>query len=250
MIEVNNLSVGYKTKHDEFPALSNLNFKLDKGQICAVIGPSGCGKSTLLHVLSGIIPHYKGDVLFDGSPINPRRHRIGFIPQNYGLLEWASVYENVLLGLKIKHSAPENEKSNIDYILEQLGLQELRFKYPGQLSGGQRQRVSIARSFVLKPDILLMDEPFSALDAITREETQELFFKVWKANTVTTVFVTHSIEEAVFIGKVIAVMSRSPGRITTILENPLSGLDDLRFSDVYYRYCVNLRKIVQEEWMK
>ena len=121
-----------------------------------------------------------------------------------------------------------------DYILKQLGIEHLLDRYPKELSGGQQQRVAIARAFILKPDLLLMDEPFSALDAITREEMQELFLNIWKQNNVTTVFITHSVDEALYLGSKIVVFSPAPGRILEVLENPCFQLDNLRSRDEYY----------------
>ena len=248
MIELDSLSVRYKTKEKEFLALDGINLKLGKGDICAIIGPSGCGKSTLVHVLSGIISGYGGSALIGGKPANPKLHRIGFVPQSYGLLEWADVYSNSVLGLSLKGYRLSEEKSYIEHILGKLGLNGLNSKYPGCLSGGQKQRVSIARAFILKPDVLLMDEPFSALDAITREETQDLFLEIWKEYKVTTVFVTHSIEEAVLVGSKIAIMSPSPGRIQRFFDNPFFGMESLRLSDDYYRFSLEIRKMVRDIW--
>ncbi|MCR4435690.1 MAG: ABC transporter ATP-binding protein [Clostridiales bacterium] len=248
MLEIKGLTVKYKVEGKECLALHHLDMKLEEGDICAVIGPSGCGKSTLLHVLSGILSDYSGLVTIDGGPVDPKQKRIGFVPQNYGLLEWANAYDNALLGLDIKHESRLGQGPYIEYILKQLGLWDIRSKYPSQLSGGQKQRIAIARSFILKPHLLLMDEPFSALDAITREEIQDLFLEVWKENKVSTVFVTHSMEEAVYIGRKIAVMSPSPGRIVKVLENPLFGAGNLRLRDEYYRFVMELRKMAKEEW--
>jgi NitT/TauT family transport system ATP-binding protein len=250
MIDVKGLSVEYRTTKGEFLAVHGFDLKLDKGDICAVIGPSGCGKSTVLYVLSGIIPEYEGEALIDGEPANPKLHRIGLIPQHYGLLEWADVYDNAILGLEIKRSDPKDHQPYIEHILDRIGLIGLKSKYPNSLSGGQRQRVSIARSFIMKPDILLMDEPFSALDAITREGIQDLFLSIWKENTVSTVFVTHSIEEAVYLGRKIAVMSPSPGRVLNKFHNPLFGQEDLRLSGEYYRFTMEIRKMVKDVWSR
>jgi NitT/TauT family transport system ATP-binding protein len=250
MIDVEGLSVKYRSKEGEFPAVHDFSIKLEKGDICAIIGPSGCGKSTFLYVLSGIITNYEGKVLIAGKPANPKLQRIGLIPQNYGLLEWADVYNNVTLGLDIKRCGIKEYRAYIAYILDRMGLAALKSKHPRSLSGGQRQRVSIARSFILKPDILLMDEPFSALDAITREEIQDLFLNIWKENSVSTIFVTHSIEEAVYLGRKIAIMSPSPGRILNIFDNPLFGRDNLRMSHEYYSFTMEIRRMVKGVWTK
>lgn len=250
MIDVKGLSVKYKSRKSDFLAVHGFDLRLDKGDICAVIGPSGCGKSTVLYVLSGIISEYEGSALINGKPANPKLQRIGLIPQNYGLLEWANVYNNAILGIDIKRSDLKEYQPYIEHILEKVGLIGLKSKYPNSLSGGQKQRVSIARSFIMKPDILLMDEPFSALDAITREEIQDLFLSIWKENMVSTAFVTHSIEEAVYLGRKIAIMSPAPGRVLKIFHNPLFGQDNLRMSDEYYHITMEIRKMAKEAWSK
>lgn len=250
MIDVKGLSVKYSNGKSDFLAVHGFDLSLDKGDICAIIGPSGCGKSTVLYVLSGIIPIYEGQAFIDGRPANPKLQRIGLIPQNYGLLDWADVYGNAVLGAEIKRSDRKEYRPYVEHILKKLGLAGLKLKYPNSLSGGQKQRVSIARSFIMKPDILLMDEPFSALDAITREEIQDLFLDIWKENTVSTLFVTHSIEEAVYLGRKIAIMSPGPGRIAKIFHNPLFGRDNLRMSGEYYNFTMEIRKLAKEVWSK
>jgi len=248
MIEIRDLSVTYREKSGVHVAVHDFTLQLNRGDICAVIGPSGCGKSTVLYVLSGIITQYAGSVLINGEPANPKLQRIGLIPQNYGLLEWLSVYGNAVLGLDVMGEDIKSDEPYINHILVKIGLQAYRNKFPGSLSGGQRQRVSIARAFIMRPDILLMDEPFSALDAITREEIQDLFLNTWSENKVSTIFVTHSIEEAVYIGRKIAIMSPAPGRIVKVLDNPLFGRDNLRMIDEYYRFSMELRSMAKEAW--
>lgn len=250
MIEIKNLSVKYYNSKSQIPALDHITLSQKQGEICALIGPSGCGKSTLLHVLSGIVKDYSGEVLINSNPVNPKKQRIGLVPQNFGLLEWETVYENAVMGLKLKGDSIKQHKASIERVLEKLKIAELQKRYPSQLSGGQRQRISIARSFILQPDILLMDEPFSALDAITREETQDLFMDLWKSSKVTTFFVTHSIEEALYIGQRIAIFSSAPGRILRFVDNPLFGAEELRFKQEFYHLSVELRKIAKEEWSK
>ena len=167
MIEVKDLTVNYNRENDKIPALKNVSINIGTGDIYTFIGPSGCGKSTFLYVLSGILQDYTGSVRVNERPVNPRSQRIGLILQNYGLLPWKNVYDNTMLGVKIK-----NDQVVLDdygqYLLQRLGINDLLDRYPKELSGGQQQRVAIARAFMLKPDLLLMDDPFSALDAITR----------------------------------------------------------------------------------
>ncbi len=245
MIEIKDLVVKYRRKNEETLALDKININIGTGDIYTFIGPSGCGKSTLLHVLSGILRNYTGSVRIDGRAIDPKTQRIGLILQNYGLLPWKNVYHNTMLGVKIK-----NDQQVMDdygrYILQQLGIESLLDRYPKELSGGQQQRVAIARAFILKPDLLLMDEPFSALDAISREELQDLFLKIWKENNVTTAFITHSVDEALYLGSKIVVFSPAPGRILEVVDNPCFQLDNLRFRDEYYDMCMNLRKILDK----
>ena len=248
MIEIKNLSLTYKTKNQKFLAIDNINFSMVSDEIVAFIGPSGCGKSTLLYVLSGIIDKYGGSVLINGEKPDPKRQKIGLILQDYGLLPWKNVYQNATLGVDNKSVISGRE--HIDYILQALGLKKILKRYPNEISGGQRQRVAIARCFILKPDLLLMDEPFSALDAITREDMQELFLKVWQENKAPSFFITHSIEEAVYIGKKIVILSKSPAHVTRIIENPLFALTGIRLKKEYYEMLINLRKIIKEDWSK
>lgn len=246
MITIQDLSVSYQGISGETLALEKININIDSGDIYTFIGPSGCGKSTLLYVLSGILTNYAGTVKINGRPVDPKTQRIGLILQNYGLLPWKNVYQNSMLGLKIKNDPPvmDNYRS---YVLKQLGIDDLLDRYPKELSGGQQQRVAIARAFMLKPDLLLMDEPFSALDAITREEMQALFLDIWKQNSVTTVFVTHSVDEALYLGSKIVVFSPAPGRILEVLDNPCFQLDNLRSRDEYHEMSMRLRNILVKD---
>lgn len=248
MVKVEGLTVRYRTNYGYFTALKNINLNVGDEDVLALVGPSGCGKSTLLHVLSGIIDVYDGKVTINEEKINTKKHRIGLVLQDYGLLPWRNIYENAVLGLKIKSRLTNHDRDYALFILDRLGLKEFIKRYPQKLSGGQRQRVAIARALILKPDILLMDEPFSALDEITREEMQELFMEIQKEYKVPTIFVTHSIEEAVYIGKKIAIMSRSPGTIKQIIHNTTYGLKDKRLCKEFYDLTIEIRKDIKEEW--
>lgn len=215
-VDIHNLCVSYRGKDKHTEALHNLSLQLAEGEIYSVIGPSGCGKSTLLYILAGIITQYTGEVFIDGESPNPRKHSIGLVPQNYGLLPWKRVRENIYLPKRLKKS---NQTDNPE-ILKELELSELLERYPHELSGGQQQRVALARSFLQKPDLLLMDEPFSALDALTAERGRKLFLDIWAKNPVTTLFVTHNLEEAVNIGNRVLLLSASPGQLIRMLEKP------------------------------
>lgn len=247
MLQINELSVSYQSKQHAIHALGPINLSIEEGDIYAVIGPSGCGKSTLLHVLSGVIAKYSGQVFLRGEKLSAKAHSIGFIPQNYGLLPWRNVEQNCLLSLHIKKINMDSRiKERIGYILEKLDIASLLHRYPNELSGGQSQRAAIARSFIMNPDILLMDEPFSALDALTREEAQELFISIWNQYKVTTIFVTHSIEEAIYMGKKIVIMSDSPGTIVEVIDNPLFNTENLRENEDCLKLSKHIRNIISK----
>jgi ABC-type nitrate/sulfonate/bicarbonate transport system, ATPase component len=244
VIAVKDLSVQYQGKNGPVLALDRVNLNIESGDIYTFIGPSGCGKSTFLYVLSGILKKYCGNVSIDGHAVNPKSQCIGLILQNYGLLPWKNVGQNTMLGIKIKNGRQELDEYSC-YILKQLGIDTMLDRYPKELSGGQQQRVAIARSFIMKPDLLLMDEPFSALDAITREEMQELFLSIWKQNRVTTIFITHSVDEALYLGSKIVVFSPAPGRVMNVLENPCFQMDNFRNRDDYHAMSKQLREMLR-----
>lgn len=249
MLEIDELSVSYRSGKKMIHALGPINLKVAPGDIYALIGPSGCGKSTFLHVLSGIIKDYQGQVTLNGESLNSKNHDIGFIPQNIGLLPWKNVQKNCQLSLRIKKQRidpPLTER--IDYIMNKLNINGLKDRYPSELSGGQKQRVAIARAFIMNPDLLLMDEPFSALDALTREEAQELFIDIWNQYRTTTIFVTHSIEEAIYMGKKIAILSHCPGIVVEVIDNPLFNTENLRQNGEYLKLSTHLRNVVKKGW--
>ncbi|MDA3846103.1 MAG: ATP-binding cassette domain-containing protein [Vallitaleaceae bacterium] len=249
MLEIDELSVSYFPDKKRIHALGPISMKIAPSDIYALIGPSGCGKSTFLHVLSGIIKNYQGQVTLKSNPIDPKKHDIGFIPQNFGLLAWKTVYKNCVLSLKIKEKIITPDQMNrIDYIMDQLNITDLKDRYPRELSGGQKQRVSIARAFIMNPDLLLMDEPFSALDALTREEAQELFVAMWNQYKTTTVFATHSNEEAINMGKKIVILSHYPGTIVEVIDNPLFNTENLRENKAFHTLAAHLRSVVKKGW--
>jgi len=238
MLLMENVCISYKNKKESFPIIQNLSLSIQEGEALVILGPSGCGKSTLVNALAGTIPFECGlvDVMKDQlkQKLDPKIHRIGIIPQNYGLLPWKTISENCMLPLKVRHEKVTNRyKQDTLKIYESLNIAHLLDKYPKELSGGQLQRAAIARAFILKPDLLLMDEPFSALDAITREEARELFLNLWQENRPITILVTHSIEEALYLGKTIMVMGTNNGEIKLMMKNPHFGKMDPGTKEYY-----------------
>jgi len=249
MLVIKQLAVTYKKEDENIHALGPIDLTIHQGEIYAIIGPSGCGKSTLLSVLSGVIQNYEGKVLLNDVPLNPKEQTIGYIPQHFGLLPWKSVEQNYLLSLKIKGIKIDTQTQvQIDYILEHLNISDLKHRFPKDLSGGQKQRVAIARAFIMNPQLLLMDEPFSSLDSLTREEAQELFIQLWNKKKLTTLFVTHSIEEAIYMGKKLIIMSDCPGTIVEIIDNPLFNTENIRENSVYLKLSSYIRDIIKKGW--
>ena len=218
MISIRNLAVTYRHGSTEVKALDGLSLNIPKGEIFAITGPSGCGKSTLLHVLAGVLTEYEGEVLFDGKPLNPKSFSIGIVPQQYGLLPWKRVRENIVLPYTLRKEAIEMPE--FESIVHPLGLSDILHRYPKDLSGGQRQRVALARVFLQRPQLLLLDEAFAALDMLTAEKSRQLFLGLWDKHRVTTVMVTHNVEEAVAMSSRVAVIGGTPGRIRGLCEHP------------------------------
>lgn len=246
-IDIQHLSVSYSSKRGNTEAIHDLSLHLPDGGIYSVIGPSGCGKSTLLHVLGGIIRNYQGTVAIDGKSPDPKLHSIGLVPQNYGLLPWKKVKDNIYLACKIRKQTAEADYDR--EIINTLDLQELLHRYPHELSGGQQQRVALARSFIQRPDLLLMDEPFSALDTLTAETSRRLFLDSWKRHKVTTLFVTHNIDEAVRMGKQIILLTKGNKNSTRLIENPLMRQGADRSREAYWKQAEYIRQLISNEWV-
>ena len=245
MLHLDNVSVTYQTDAGDHDALSHVDLTLATGSSCVVIGPTGCGKSTLLYLLAGLLEPTSGQVLINGQPLTSIRLLTSLILQQHGLFPWKNAFENASLGLTIRGVNRAEISATIKSLMEDFGIWDVRDSFPGQLSGGQKQRVAIARSLATEPDLLLMDEPFSALDSMTRESLQNLILNLWKARSFTFVLVTHSIEEAVFLGRRIVVLSRRPGRLTSILDNPGMGQKSYRLTETFHSKCSEIRQIVE-----
>ena len=239
------------------PVFRDFSWQVQTGEAWAVIGPSGCGKSTLLYLVAGLRQPGEGRLVVDGQPVLRPRASIGLVLQDYGLLPWATVWENVALPMRMgkfyRHKGgdpdrprpyprPDISAGQVEHWLKRLGIADLRDKYPSQLSGGQRQRTAIARSLLQQPNLLLMDEPFSSLDALTREDLQQLTVALRAETGLTTVIVTHIIEEAVFLGQRILVLDRPPNVTAHVIENPEACDIAYRGRPAYWERCAELRE--------
>ena len=241
MIKISDLSICY----GEEAALDHISLSIKSETSCSIIGASGCGKTTLLLTLSGLLRPDTGIIEINGEMLKSVRKSTGLILQEYGLLPWKTVCDNISFPLRARgYLKAETEIRTAD-VLKTLGLEECAGKFPGELSGGQKQRVAIGRALVLEPDLLLMDEASSSLDAITREHIQDLISRICKERRVTLVLATHSIEEAVFLGRTIIIMKN--GKIKQTIDNPVFGKTALRNDPDFYKTCVLVRGWLDEE---
>jgi NitT/TauT family transport system ATP-binding protein len=229
---------------------------VERGETWAILGSSGSGKTTLLYLLAGLQRPTTGEVLIDGQPLTRPRPRTGLILQDYGLLPWATVRQNAELGLKVRNfygadgvHTPQDysPERNVTPWLERLGIAPFAEKFPSQISGGQRQRAAIARTLALQPDLLLMDEPFSSLDAVIREDLQALTLELCAEQRITLVIVTHNIEEAISMGRKILLLGRPPNKQARIFENPNAGEDGQRQGREYQDLYQTLRQELSNE---
>ena len=198
--------------------LKGFDLSVRDGEFLSLLGPSGCGKSTFLNILAGLVPQSSGDIRVDGEPVSAARHKLGVVFQGYALFPWRTVRKNVETGLEIRRVSRAQRRAEAEHYLRLVGLLDFADHYPHQLSGGMRQRVAIARALAYGPEVLLMDEPFGALDAQTRESLQQELLGIWEQSAKTVVFVTHSIDEAIFLSDRVAVMGRGPGRVKEIID--------------------------------
>lgn len=246
MLNIDKVSASYD---DVGLILDDISFTVSKGDIVALIGPSGTGKSTLLNSITTLHKEYEGMITLNGDVINPKKQKIAWIPQNYGLLPWETVKENILLGGTVRKLKPSDLNSRLNHLVEELGLAALLERYPNQLSGGQQQRVAIARAMLVTPDIFLLDEPFSALDALTREHMQELFLTQWSKELSPTILITHDVEEAVFMASQLVLLSGKPGTIKAVIDNPSISLslEEKRLSPLFYDTIKQVRGAMEKE---
>lgn len=236
----------FKTFDGGRTVVGGVDVSLGQGETLAVVGPSGCGKSTLLYMLCGLLPPSSGDVALGGATVVKPTPDIAIILQDYGLLPWKTVLDNVALGLTVQGAPRSEREARARDILAELGLAGREHDYPAKLSGGEQQRVAIARAFAVRPKLLLMDEPFSSLDFITREKLQQALLETWRQRGTPFLLVTHSVEEAVFLGGRIAVMGGDPARFTSIIDNPGFGMDGHRDAAVFHETARDVRAALAE----
>ena len=219
-IDINNLYLTFETQTEPVHALSDINLKVEPGDFVSLIGPSGCGKTTLLRVIADLEKPTSGSITVEGKSANQARldRSYGYVFQTPALLPWRNIESNIHLPLEMSGYSRSEQKNLSDQYLSLVSLSGFEKKYPWQLSGGMQQRVSIARALSFNPDMLLMDEPFGALDEITRDRLNEELLRLWEKTKKTVVFVTHSIPEAVFLSSKIVVMSARPGKIINVIE--------------------------------
>jgi NitT/TauT family transport system ATP-binding protein len=250
MIHVVGLEKRFKTRSGEtVNALTNVDLDIRENEFISVVGPSGCGKTTLLRILAGLESASSGVVQCDGTKISDPRPDVGMVFQQATLLPWNTVLTNVLLSAHLKNDKSEATVKRAEGLLAFMGLKDFAQKYPFELSGGMQQRVSICRALMRQPRILLMDEPFGALDAMTREAMNMELMRVWSEEKKTVIFITHSIPEAVLLGDRVVVMSPRPGRISDIIDvdigrpRTLQAMATPRFGEI----CDHIRKIFGAE---
>ena len=241
LLRVEHLSACFHSQ----PVLSDIFFSLPVGDIIAIVGASGCGKSTLLNVIGGIITDYRGNVTFADVPVSKTVR--GYMPQNLGLMGWKKVRDNIFISRDINKVIGVSDSEATD-IIDELGIGDLLDRYPSELSGGQRQRVALARLFVSNPDILMMDEPFSALDTITADMSRELFLRLWQKRRTTTIFTTHNLHEAVLLGQHIMIMGKNPGRVLQVVDNRMFGREADYDEEFYTKTVCRLQVIMKNEY--
>jgi NitT/TauT family transport system ATP-binding protein len=219
-IEMNNVSKVFRSSRaPEIVALKNISLKVNEGEFVTVVGPSGCGKSTLLYLIAGLETPTEGEILIDGNKVNKPDPSVGIVFQEFRIFLWRTVFKNVLFGLEVQNRLPKDQQTALaKKYIEMVGLKGFEDRYPKELSGGMKQRVAIAQTLICSPEIILMDEPLGSVDSLTREVLQHEIMRLWEKERKAILFVTHSIDEAIFLGTRVIVFSARPGVIREIFD--------------------------------
>lgn len=251
-LEIKDVGKIFKTKSSETVALEKTSFTVEDGEFVTILGPSGCGKSTILRIVAGLEESNSGKVLLDGQEINGPGPDRGMVFQSYTLFPWLNVQDNITFGLKLKGVNQKERDDLARHYLQLIGLEGFEKHYPIQLSGGMKQRVAIARALANDPKILLMDEPFGALDAQTRTIMQEVLLKAWEDSKKTILFITHDVDESIFLADSVYVMTARPGRlkkkIPITLERPREY--SMKSTAEFQNYKEELLSLIREESLK
>lgn len=218
VLKVSDVSYSYHTLSGETPALSNITFSVPEGEFLAIVGPSGCGKSTLLSMIASLMEPESGTISIHGAPASMSRQRIGYMLQKDHLFEWRTIYKNVILGLEIQDRMSEKNLEHVEQLLRDYGLDQFRNARPSELSGGMRQRAALIRTLALNPDLLLLDEPFSALDYQTRLQVCDDVYRIIRKEKKTIILVTHDLSEAISMADRVLILSRRPATVQEIVS--------------------------------
>lgn len=218
VLKVSGVSYSYHTLSGETPALSNITFSVPEGEFLAIVGPSGCGKSTLLSMIASLMEPESGTISIHGAPASMSRQRIGYMLQKDHLFEWRTIYKNVILGLEIQNRMTEKNLEHVEQLLRDYGLDQFRNARPSELSGGMRQRAALIRTLALNPDLLLLDEPFSALDYQTRLQVCDDVYRIIRKEKKTIILVTHDLSEAISMADRVLILSRRPATVQEIVS--------------------------------
>ena len=244
-IALDKVGMVYPTEGGSVTALTGVSFDIRRGEFISLLGPSGCGKTTLLRIIAGLLQNTQGTATVAGMTPEQAREsgEMGMVFQSAVLYDWRTVIKNVMLPMEIKGVYREEQRQRAEEMLELVGLSNFKDSYPYELSGGMQQRVSIARALATSPNILLMDEPFSALDEFTREKLNDDLLKICHTREMTVIFVTHNIAESVYLSDRVVVMSPHPGRVSAVvdIDLPHPRTPDLRESERYYEYITRIR---------
>ncbi len=248
VLEARGLGKIYHSGQGDLPALENVSLEVRGGEFVAIVGPSGCGKSTLLRILGGLLAPTAGAVLLDGEPLVSPQRQVAYVFQNVNLMPWRTVLRNVLLPMEVVGTSRAEALNRAESVLTLVGLQGFANLYPRQLSGGMAQRVAIARALVAEPEVLLLDEPFGALDALSREQMNLELLRIWRARRVTAVMVTHDLQEAIFLADRVLVMSARPGQIRAEVQVdlPRPRTLEVMYTEFFGALSRRVREVIRE----